>query len=225
MGDALVVSRNQNAFLAAALLAALFTAAGALNTSKAEEQALPGLKSILGKLQKGGFVIYFRHAATERSARPDHETDLAKCASQRNLTAIGREQALQIGKAIRALKIPIAMVTVSPFCRTKDTAQLAFGRFTVDNDLHFAIEAGENEQQRLIASLRRMLSSPPPPATNAVIVAHSANLREATRIWPNPEGVAFVFLPLSDGRYEAVARILPEEWANVALQYPASNAR
>jgi phosphohistidine phosphatase SixA len=177
---------------------------------------LADLSSVLGELRKGGFVIYFRHAATDQTGAGDEAADLAKCETQRNLSAEGREQATQIGKAFQALKIPVGTVTTGPFCRTKDTANLAFGRLTVSNDLYSASGASASETRRFTESLRRMLSTPPAKATNAVIVSHNSNLREATGIWPKPEGVAYVFRPLPEGKFEAIAMVLPEDWGEVA---------
>jgi phosphohistidine phosphatase SixA len=177
---------------------------------------LADLSSVLGELRKGGLVIYFRHGLTSPSGGSDEAADPAKCETQRNLSAEGRVQATQIGKALRVLSIPIGTVTTSPFCRCKDTAELAFGRFTVSNDLYFAIGTDAAETKRFAQSLRGMLSTRPAAATNAVIVSHTANLREATGIWPKPEGVAYVFRPLPGGKFEAVAVVLPEDWSKLA---------
>jgi phosphohistidine phosphatase SixA len=186
---------------------------------------LADLSSVLGELRKGGLVIYFRHGATDQTGPGDEAADLTKCESQRNLSAEGREQATQIGKAFRALKIPVGTVTTSPFCRCKDTAQMAFGHFTVNDDLYFVIGANARETERFTQSLRRMLSTPPAKATNAVIVSHTANLREAAGIWPKPEGVAYVFRPLPEGKFEAIAMVLPEDWGRVAGLKSSSKPR
>lgn len=177
---------------------------------------LGDLRSVLGELRKGGLVIYFRHGATDQTGSGDEDADLAMCETQRNLSAEGRAQAVRIGKAFKALRIPVGSVTTSPFCRAKDTARLAFGRFTVSNDLYFAIGTDALETKRFAESLRGMLSTAPSAATNAVIVSHTANLREATGIWPKPEGVAYVFRPSPGGRFEAIAMVLPEEWSGAA---------
>ena len=141
---------------------------------------------------------------------------MLKCETQRNLSAEGRTQATQIGKAFQGRSVPVGTVTTSPFCRTKDTAKLAFGRFTVSNDLYFAIGTDAAETKRFAESLRRMLSTPPAKATNAVIISHTANLREAAGLWPKPEGVAHVFRPLPGGQFETIAMVVPEDWAVLA---------
>ena len=38
-----------------------------------------------------------------------------------------------IGESIKTMHLPIAAVYSSPFCRNKETAQLAFGAFTLQN--------------------------------------------------------------------------------------------
>jgi phosphohistidine phosphatase SixA len=177
---------------------------------------LADLSSVVSELRTGGFVIYFRHGRTDQTGANDEAADMMKCETQRNLSAEGREQATQIGKAFQALRIPVGAVTTSPFCRAKDTAKLAFGRFIVSDDLFFAIGTNASETKRFAESLRRMLSTPPAKATNAVIVSHTANLREATGIWPKHEGMAYVFRPLPGGKFEAIAIVPPEAWGEVA---------
>ena len=202
-------------------LATLIGLAAAINLLVAAPAAsaadeLANLSAVLGELRKGGLVIYFRHGLTNQTGSSDEAADLTKCETQRNLSAEGREQATQIGKAFKALRIPVGTITTSPFCRCKDTATLAFGRFTVSNDLYFAIGTDAGETKRFSESLRRMLSTPPAAATNAVIVSHSANLREATGYWPKPEGVAYVFRPLPGGKFQAIAFVMPEDWGKLA---------
>lgn len=201
--------------VAAALLAVAALGLPASDAG-AEDRPLAELGSVLGELRRGGFVIYFRHAATEQTGATDEMADLTRCETQRNLSAEGRSQATQIGRAMKALHIPVGTVQASPFCRTRDTAQLAFGRATVNKDLYFVISTDAGETKRLADSLRRMLSTAPAKGTNAVLVSHSANLFEAAGVFAKPEGAAYVFRPRPDGKFEAVARILPEDWARAA---------
>lgn len=204
----------QNIATLIGLVAAIILAVGTPAAIAAGE--LAHLSSVLGELRNGGLVIYFRHGSTDLAGASDEAADMTKCETQRNLSTEGREQATQIGEAFRALEIPVGTVTTSPFCRAKDTGKLAFGRFTVNNDLYYAIGTSADETARIAQSLRRMLSTPPAKSTNAVIVSHTANLREAAGIWPKPEGVAYVFRPLPGGSFEAIAVVLPEDWGKAA---------
>jgi broad specificity phosphatase PhoE len=182
----------------------------------APEPAAADLRPILQDLRKGGYVIFMRHASTEEVGATDEAADLARCETQRQLSASGRAQAVAIGKAVKALGIPIGDVQTSPFCRAIDTADLAFGRHTVAKDLVFVMNTDAAEAKRLGGALRRMLSAPPRRGTNTVLVSHSANLREGAGIFAKPEGAAYVFRPLRHDAFEMVARILPEDWTALA---------
>lgn len=183
----------------------------------ADESALADLAAVLPDLRAGGYVIYFRHGATAQKAADNLEPDFARCETQRNLSEQGRAQATETGKAVAALGIPVGAVISSPFCRAKETAQLAFGRYQVEPDLYFALNVDASERERLTLSLRRMLATPPAAAaSNTVIIAHSANLKESTGFWPKPEGVAYVFEPRGGAAFVAVAKILPDDWAKLS---------
>lgn len=83
------------------------------------------------RLFSGKNVIVFRHA--EKGGTPPQGL---KC-EQRDqvLSENGREQAREIGSAIKSLKIPIGKVHASPRCRTLETANLAFDRAEPKNNL------------------------------------------------------------------------------------------
>ncbi|MBI3711976.1 MAG: histidine phosphatase family protein [Burkholderiales bacterium] len=183
----------------------------------------PATPELIEQLRKGGFVIYFRHATTELTGVAEGAEDLTKCETQRQLSDAGRELAATIGKAIHVMNIPIGKVWSSPFCRCKETAHLIFGRFEIDKTLYFALNVSDEERKRQAEAMRRMLATAPPAGTNTVIVSHSANLREATGIWPKPEGTAYIFKPgasNSNGNSsEAVAKILPNEWSQFASRF------
>lgn len=185
-------------------------------SAAADESALADLAAILPDLRAGGHVIYFRHGVTDQKVADDLEPDFARCETQRNLTEQGRAQATETGKAVAALGIPVGAVISSPYCRTKETAQLAFGRYQVDHDLYFALNVDATERDRLSLALRRMLATPPATASNTVIIAHTANLKEATGFWPKPEGVAYVFKPGGGDAFVAVAKVLPDDWAKLS---------
>ena len=65
-----------------------------------------------------------------------------------------------------------------------------------------------------------MLATAPPKGRNSVIVSHSANLKEAAGIWPKREGIAYVFRPLGNERFEALAVVMPEDWGEAAKTAP-----
>lgn len=178
----------------------------------AESAELQSPATLVKNIQQGGYVLYLRHTASDRTKTDADTINLDDCSKQRNLSAEGRAQASAIGEAIRVLNIPIVTVTTSPYCRCVDTAQLAFERGEKSNDLRFTISTNKQETQQLADALKTMLATVPPAGTNTVLVAHSSNLREAAGLWPKPEGVMHVFKPLGEEGFEHLGRIAPDQW-------------
>ena len=88
---------------------------------------------LLNSLRKGGFIFYARHGeATVGRDLP--VLNFQNCLTQRNLSEMGRRQAIYYGEILRILnKYRInSSVSTSPFCRTIETAQLAFGSGNVE---------------------------------------------------------------------------------------------
>ena len=167
-------------------------ATGMATPSAGEAIAGPGL---LAALRQGGLVIYFRHARTDFSQDDTDLSDLTNCATQRNLSPEGHAQARLIGEAIAALAIPIGEVLSSELCRTRETAELAFGRTTPMPDLtSFGTAGSEAEEQERAAALRRLLATPPAPGTNTVLIGHLFNIQAAASIGL-AEGEAAIFSP------------------------------
>ncbi len=154
---------------------------------------------LIAGLREGGYVIYFRHAATDFSQSDTDRQDLTDCATQRNLSDAGRANARTIGEGIRALGIPIGDVLSSEYCRTRETAEIAFGRVSPTRDLTSrASTTDPAARAERIEALRRLLTTPPAPGTNTVLVGHMFNLADATGV-AIAEGEAAIFLPAPDG--------------------------
>jgi phosphohistidine phosphatase SixA len=169
-------------------------------------------KAVVRALQKGGYVIYFRHAATEHAQTDSDRLNLSNCATQRNLSELGKEQSRAIGKSFKALGIKVSAVITSPYCRCIEMGKLAFGEGIISNDLTFAISQNEDEAKRLAVALRNLLGTQPPAGTNTVLISHTANLKEATGIWPKLEAEAHVFEPHGNGTFSHIRQVLLEEW-------------
>ncbi|HYD56114.1 MAG TPA: histidine phosphatase family protein [Burkholderiales bacterium] len=73
-------------------------------------------------------MLFIRHATTTPGVGDPQGFRLDDCASQRNLSRDGQEEARRLGEALRRQKVPIGAVVSSPWCRCTETAQLAFGR-------------------------------------------------------------------------------------------------
>ena len=181
--------------------------------------------SLVEALRRGGFNIYFRHAATDWSAEDQvtAEGDWKSCdpSRMRQLSDRGRHQAGRIGSAIRRLQIPVSRLYSSEYCRTRETALSMNLRLPVKTtralmNMRAASFVGGTEA--LVARARQFLSIPPPEGTNAVFVAHG-NLMRATSGAYTGEAGAVVFAPRGGGRIDVAAQLDPEQWETLARRF------
>ena len=210
MRSRLAPIRNLLRLWVAAFVAVTFAAGAAQSLDPAP--AKPAGATLLSALRAGGYVLYFRHTATDFGQNDEKMTGFEDCANQRNLTDGGRADARAIGAAIRSLGIPIGDVLASPFCRTRETAELIFGRFTVAPAVRggpAAVEAGR------YADLKLLLTKRVPPNVNVAIASHG-NPFVAVAGGPYlAEGEAAVIEPLGDSGFRIVARIRKDEWSGL----------
>jgi virginiamycin B lyase len=199
-------------------LVAVLVAALAVTLS-AGASAAPG-PDLVRTLRAGGVVLVLRHAATDFSKPDQDPVVVSDCTTQRNLSAQGRADARAIGRGVRRLGIPVGKVLSSAYCRTLETARLAFGRATVHPALLNTIAAEHDATWRKqIRDARRLLGTRPAPGTVTVLVTHGVVVSEATG-QSFEEGEAIVFRPLGNSRFRVVGRVMPREWAS--LRRPAS---
>lgn len=142
------------------------------------------------RLAGGGFVLMMRHAVTEPGTGDPAGFTLDDCASQRNLSEAGRSQATAIGAALRSAGIRIDSVRASAWCRCRDTAELAFGRYEVWPALNSFFEdrpAGV-ARTREVARFASALQAP----ANAMLVTHQVNITELSGAWAAPGEIVVV---------------------------------
>jgi phosphohistidine phosphatase SixA len=171
------------------------------------------VEQLVAALQSGGHIIYMRHSITNHDQHDLITEVLDDCSKQRDLSAEGRALATMIGNEITQLAIPIGQVYSSPYCRTKETAQLTFKQFDVVSDLAFSFRKDEYESKRLGEQLRSMMLKTTLTSDNTVLVGHTSNLRDGLGIWPKPEGVWVIFKKTEQG-INYLGMITPSEWAD-----------
>ena len=183
---------SDNLARSAGRLVALLFAAAALVLPVGSKAAEPPA-DLLAALQRGGHVLLVRHAQTEPGIGDPPGMRLSDCATQRNLSAAGREQARAIGAAVRSRAIPVAAVKSSQWCRCLDTARLAFGdhapvaAWPVLNSFFEdrSVEAARTRE------LRAALAGAPVEA-NVVWVTHQVNITALTGVVPAPGEIVVV---------------------------------
>jgi phosphohistidine phosphatase SixA len=179
---------------------------------------------LLAELRQGGYVLYFRHVATDFSQNDENMRDFDDCTRQRNLLDRGRADARRVGAVIRKLDIPIGRVVASPYCRTVETAHLLFGRAEKLQEARGGPLASDDPQR--YAALRRLMSTRPAQG-NLVISSHGNPFQAVAGSPYLSEGEMAMIKPLGD-RFEITARLRLEDWALLAAtstRQPAGNPR
>lgn len=155
-------------------------------------------------LQQGGLVALMRHAVAPGFGDPPHFR-LDDCATQRNLSEVGRRQAHLLGESFRRRKIPIEKIYSSQWCRCKETAQIAFGTFQEHPALNSFFEQPELKADQTEA-LKELLLQGRPISGNLVLVTHQVNITALTNIVP-AEGELVVVRLEENGRLNVLGRI------------------
>ena len=160
----------------------------------------------LWDLLKGGSqVALIRHASTVSGVGDPPGFRLGDCATQRNLSEAGREEARRMGAAFRERGIPIGKVLSSRWCRCLDTARLAFG--TVEPwlalDSFFDDRSREAERTQAV----RNLAGQPPGQGNVILVTHQVNITALTGIVPS-QGEMVILTP-QGGSFTIAGRLTP----------------
>ena len=158
-------------------------------------------------LRAGGHVALMRHTDAPGGTGDPPGFRLEDCATQRNLSNKGRDEAAQIGAHLKAEGIAFEKILSSPWCRCMDTARLldmgpvgaapTFSNVVVLRDQTEALTQGA---QALIADWRG--------AGTLLVVTHGANIRALTGISP-ATGEIVVVDAAEDGSIEPVGRIPP----------------
>jgi len=137
--------------------------------------ALASEAELWTRLQQGDLVLLLRHTETVAGVGDPPGFKLDDCATQRNLSAAGRSQARAWSEAIRKHTVPIGGVFSSQWCRTVETAKLAFG--TADTwpalNSHF-----DNPQTASLqaAAVRGGIPARMHAGKNLVLVTHQVNI-------------------------------------------------
>ncbi|AXI10973.1 histidine phosphatase family protein [Oceanobacillus sp. 143] len=174
--------------------------------------------SLLNSLRKGGFIFYARHGEANVGSDLPY-LNFQDCLTQRNLSDYGRRQATYYGEIIRYLQIPIEYpVSVSPFCRTIETAQLAFGNGNVQVNPFWAEidrlsgEVPSNDKQGILNHLKSVLEKIPGEGRNKVIVAHG--FPEGVGLGQIPYMGTVIVKPKGEGNgYDIVGRLSLADWS------------
>ena len=151
-----------------------------------------------------------RHASTDFSQNDSRMTSYEDCANQRNLTDKGRDEARAVGAHFKRLGIPVGRVLASPFCRTMETARLAFGKAEPMQE----VRGGpvRTDDPKRYDPLRKLLGTAPPKGQNLAISSHGNPFYAVVGPPYLAEGEIAVIEPKGDSGFAVVGRIRLDDW-------------
>jgi phosphohistidine phosphatase SixA len=127
-------------------------------------------------LQAGGKVVVVRHAPIERGpGQPDPRVRDPSCQTEAKLSAQGRRDAAEFGRRFRAHQVAVSQVLHSPFCRTTETATIAFEEATPSGFLALIEEMPPAEAAAQSQHLQQITSAHGGPG-NLVLITHRPNI-------------------------------------------------
>jgi phosphohistidine phosphatase SixA len=171
--------------ISGAPLSAGQSAAGLNDTAPyqiAQADAVATESELWNALRSGDHLALLRHALAPGTGDPA-DFDVDDCATQRNLSNRGRDQARRIGARFRGNAIPVAAVYSSQWCRCLETARLlALGPVTEQPILNSFFRKYERRepQTRMLRQwiARQDLASP------MILVTHQVNITALTDVYP-----------------------------------------
>jgi hypothetical protein len=111
---------------------------------------------------------------------------------------------------VKRLKIPIGEVLASPFCRTMETARLAFGKARATNDVRGGPLSADDPKR--YEPLRLLLGTTPAAGTNTVLSSHGNPFRAVAGPPYLAEGEIAVVRPEGAEKFSVIARIRLTDW-------------
>lgn len=157
-------------------------------------------------LQRGAIVV-FRHAIAPGGGDPAGLV-IGDCSTQRNLDEAGRQQAKAIGELLRTKNVAISSVWTSQWCRTRETARLAFplGPAIEDRSAFNSFFTDARQESVQTAQAKQQLLGWRGPGA-LVVVSHQVNISALTGV--SPQSGEGVVLERQGGSLSVVGRIKP----------------
>ncbi len=160
------------------ILFCCFLVAGNLNASDDTNS-----KELLSRLMDGDHFALLRHALAPGTGDPLN-FDVNDCATQRNLDAIGVQQARDIGDTLRQVGIGEARVYSSQWCRCMDTArEMTLGPVTELPVLNSFFRHRENADAQT-TGLKEWINRQPLQQA-VILVTHQVNITALTGVYPS----------------------------------------
>lgn len=160
-------------------------------------------EKIWQKLKTGGLVVLMRHTSTQKKDNPLLRDP--SCLKERKLSEKGKNQAARIGAMFNTKGISINKVLASPYCRTTDTANIAFGRSQSTEFLAVLEALPQKRAEENTEKLKQKIGSYS-GAGNLILVTHAPNINTVS--FESVDMGAFLVLqPTGEHEFEEIGMI------------------
>jgi hypothetical protein len=184
------------------------------------------LDGLVSSLKSGGYVIVFRHVATDDSQKDVYPFKFDDMSAQRQLSEKGRNMAREIGAAMKKLGVPIGEVHTSRLNRAVETGKLLAGKDVSPVDALSDSGAGsssamanpDGKNTKAGKAVRELVDAAPRPGLNNLAVTHKTNVTDAfgKEFADIREGEALVYKTGASGPAAFVVRVQAGEWIALA---------
>jgi len=184
------------------------------------------LDDLIASLKNGGYVIVFRHGATDDSQKDVFPFKFDDMSAQRQLNEKGRSTAREIGAALKKLGVPIGDVYTSRLNRAVETGKLIGGKDVLPTDAltdsSSASASGmanpDGKNAKVGRAVRELVNATPTAGVNNFAVTHKTNITDAfgKEFADIREGEALVYKTSTSGPAVFVMRVQAGQWVSLA---------
>ncbi|MBR1187264.1 histidine phosphatase family protein [Bradyrhizobium sp. AUGA SZCCT0160] len=190
---------------------------------RAEAAELDGLVS---SLKNGGYVIVFRHGATDDSQKDVFPFKFDDMSAQRQLNEKGRNTAREIGAALKKLGVPIGDVYTSRLHRAVETGKLIGGKEVSPTDALTDSSSGsasgmanpDGKNAKAGRAVRELVDAAPKAGLNNLAITHKTNVTDAfgKDFADIRESEALIYKTSVSGPAVFVMRVQAGQWVTLA---------
>ena len=127
-----------------------------------------------------GYVLLLRHSEAPGVGDPEN-FKLNDCSTQRNLSALGRQDAQDVGAWLARRKIKIARVESSRWCRAKETATLLnLGKIRLNKNLDSLFQESDLPNHPHTLKVRKQIVDHRTKKGLLILVGHYVNIAALT---------------------------------------------
>lgn len=129
-----------------------------------------------------GYVLLLRHTLAPGVGDPEN-FKLTDCATQRNLSEVGRQDAKEVGEWLKRRELKIFRVESSRWCRAKETAQLLnLGNVKLNKNLDSLFEESDIANHPATKQVRKQILNHRNKVGLLILVGHYVNIGAVTGV-------------------------------------------